>query len=194
VVLWTQAGRPLAAVSVYQWFSPHTHRSHEFISLSTKPLIAQLDGADVWTPTEAGITLKALDGAMLPASTPARRLTQMRSLVRELSATKIDRNGDQQELRGLTQPVYRYSPGDASVIDGALFVFVQGTDPEVWVMIEAHERDGGQHWQFAAARMNSVELMVQRKGVPLWHVDSLPWAAVHSHRNPYRTFTFPNPQ
>jgi hypothetical protein len=190
VFLWTQAGRPLAAGSVYQWFSPFTHRSHEFISLATKPLRAQLNGTDVWKPAEAGVTLTALAGTPPPAATPVQRLIQMRSLLREFSAIKVARDGEQQELRALTQPVYRYTTGDASIIDGALFVFVQGTDPEVWLILEAHERDGREQWEFAAARMNSVQFSLQRKGATLWHVNILPWAAVQSHRETYTTFTF----
>ena len=37
----------------------------------------------------------------------------------------------------LSQPLYRYGGDDSGVLDGGLFVFVQGTDPEVFLLIEA---------------------------------------------------------
>src|SRR4051812_8729485 len=34
VFLWTSGGRPVVVGSLFKWFSPHTHMSHEFQSLA----------------------------------------------------------------------------------------------------------------------------------------------------------------
>src|SRR5215475_14566430 len=34
VFLWTRDGRPLVVASLFKWFTPHTHMSHEFQSLA----------------------------------------------------------------------------------------------------------------------------------------------------------------
>src|SRR5262245_39091099 len=44
VFVWTRDGRPLAVGSLYKWFSPHTHMSHEFQSLAEEPLSARFHG------------------------------------------------------------------------------------------------------------------------------------------------------
>src|SRR5262245_14538448 len=38
VFVWTRHGRPLAVASLFKWFTPHTHMSHEFLSLPAGPL------------------------------------------------------------------------------------------------------------------------------------------------------------
>ena len=39
-----------------------------------------------------------------------------------------------------------------------LFAFVQGTDPDLFLLLEARESGGKSAWHFAATRMNSVAL------------------------------------
>src|SRR5262249_16389862 len=61
------------------------------------------------------------------------------------------------ELRLLPQPLYRYEPDRETpdLVDGALFGFVQGTDPQSLLILEAR-RDGERiGWKFAFPRMAS---------------------------------------
>lgn len=193
VFLWTEAGRPLVAGSLYQWFAPFTHRSHEFVSLATAPLRADYAGSEVWKTVDPGVMLAPLPEAPLPAASPALRLVQMRAMLRQFTATKVDREGMQHELRPLTQPVYRYRPIRSDLIDGALFVFVQGTDPELWLMLEARLHDRQRRWEFAAARMNSVDLNLRHNGKPIWQAEALPWGDVYKQRTNYTSFRFKEP-
>ena len=41
------------------------------------------------------------------------------------------------ELRLLTQPLYRYQDETAGILHGALFAFVEANDPEVLLLLEA---------------------------------------------------------
>ena len=63
----------------------------------------------------------------------------------------------------LTQPIYRYVSTDPDVLDGGLFAFVQGTDPDIILMIEALRTPKAAEWQFASARMNSLDLRLSSR-------------------------------
>ena len=80
----------------------------------------------------------------------------MRELTRDFSAS-IGRKVYRHELRLLTQPLYRYEHKEGQVLDGALFAFAEGTDPELLLLVEARQRkDQPAEWQYAPARMNMV--------------------------------------
>ncbi len=187
VFLWTSGGRPAVVGSIFKWFSPHTHMSHEFHSLWEQPLRGKLDGQDVWV-TEPGLTFAPLDGAPPPAAGKGQRLLQMRELARACAATKRERNGNVSELRLLTQPIFRYAAPQAGIIDGALFAFVQGTDPEVFLLLEDRETSGKPQWQLAATRMNSVEFDLRYRDKSIWKAEIMPWADISGHRLPYTSF------
>src|SRR5262249_571584 len=127
VFLWTVDERPVVIGSLYKWFSPHTHMSHEFQSLAADKLQAKYQGRAVWAPAAPGVKFASLADAPLPTVTALQRLVQMRQLSKDFSATKVERDGSTGELRLLTQPVYRYADAPRGVIDGGLFAFVQGT-------------------------------------------------------------------
>ena len=126
-------------------------------------------------------------GRPAPADTPARRLRQLRAMAAEFSATKTDRKALTRPLRLLTQPVYRYESTDP---DGALFAFVEGTDPEVFLLIEARAGDKGPAWHYALARMNSVEFHVAHRGREVWSVPVIPWSQARNPREPYTLIIF----
>ena len=188
VFLWTDDGRPAVVGSLFKWFSPHTHMSHEFHSLAEVPLVGHYDDKQNWQVSSAGVQFAAMAGAPVPAGSAPRRLLQMRELAKGFSASKIDRDGNQQELRLLPQPAYRYSSKNSQILDGALFVMVQGTDPEVFLLLEARGDRSDATWIYAVARMNSVGFRVRYQDREVWSVDPMPWADVRSHLQPYTTF------
>jgi hypothetical protein len=192
VFLWTIDGRPAVIGSLYKWFTPHTHMSHEFHSLAETPLAAKYGGAEVWRTREGGARFAPLKGAPPPAATAPQRLLQMRRLARGFTATKTERDGVTQELRLLTQPLYRYTAADDGLADGALFVLVQGTDPEVFLLIEARgEKDSLSYW-FAATRMNGVEFRLRYQDREVWVAETMPWREIASHDEIYTSFRYDN--
>ena len=66
------------------------------------------------------------------------------------------------KLRLMDQPLHRFDSPDQDVLDGGLFAFVEGTDPEAWLILEAVESPGSRSWRFALARMNIDALRVRR--------------------------------
>jgi len=187
VFLWTHQGRPAAIASVYKWFSPNTHMAFEVHSLSTQPILALRDSNVVWNPSRAGVEFKLLAEAPAPAESAVARLAQMRAIAREFVVAKTDRDDkSEQQMRLLAQPVFRYESREAGVADGALFVFVQGTDPEVLLLVEAHATDQASDWHFALARMDSTQFSVTRKNRVVWTAEELPWNDVLGGDLPYR--------
>src|SRR5262249_28266409 len=63
-------------------------------------------------PRTPATRLAATPGAPPPAVSAPQRLTQMRALAREFSATTRDQNEAEWELRLLPQPLYRYESTD----------------------------------------------------------------------------------
>ena len=193
VFLWTLEERPAAIGSLFKWFTPHTHMSHEFHSLAESPLSAKYGDSDVWQAKEAGVSFAPLPGAPAPAASAVQRLLQMKRFARDFTATKLERDGNKQELRLLTQPIYRYAAPSQKVQDGGLFVLVQGTDPEVFLLLEARGETDTARWMFAAARMNGVGFDLRYQDKPAWSVEIMPWREIGGHAEVYTSFMFKMP-
>ncbi|QEF98221.1 hypothetical protein Mal15_22700 [Stieleria maiorica] len=193
VFVWTQQehGRPEVIGSILQWYEPHKHGTHEFHSLSKGPVEGSRDGQPVWSTDAPGIEWMPIPNAPEVGDSPLVRLPQMRSIVRGLSVTSTSKDGLPYNLRLLSQPLYRYCHEDSEVVDGALFTFVQGTDPEVIVLVEARADDTGTtRWQFAMVRMAALEFVAEFQDREIWRVDAMPYAIAMSGREPYSLFRF----
>jgi hypothetical protein len=171
IFLWTNdLGRPEAAVQVFRiasgvWL-------HEFTSLSTAPFVAEVGSVASWRPARPGLEFKPVPDAPKPSNTPEGRLRQMRAMVQDFSADDHFEGKSWSTLRLLTKPLLRYGKAGAEVEDGALFSFVLGTDPEVFLMLEARLGKEGLEWQYAFAPMTSYQVKGSWKGKETW---SLPW-------------------
>jgi hypothetical protein len=169
--LWVADGRPEVIGCLYRYtYEGVQVEDHEFQSLADSGLTATLGGVPVWSPPSAGIKFAPIPGAPVPASNPVERLRQMRALSREFKAG-FNGEKDKTEFRLLSQPLYRYEPTRADLIDGALFAFVQTTDPEVLLAIEARNVDGKPAWYWGVARMSMVNLRAEHKGTEVWTAD-----------------------
>ena len=172
IFLWTdEVGRPEAAMQMFLLKSrddPQGTWLHEFTSLSTRPIVAVDSGVTKWRPARAGLVFLKLDGAPKPATTPTQRLRQMRDLAGGFRGE--DNFGDRgwRKVRMLTTPIARYGQPGRTPEDGALFAFVEGTDPEVFLFIEARPGAGGLEWQYALAPMTCYALKVERDGREVW--------------------------
>jgi len=164
VYLWTHQGRPHATIGVWRNRTA-TMDSYELQSLSTGPLVTRATGYPDWNPRVAGLEFAPLPAAPPPADSAVRRLAQMRGLGRErFSALLVT-----EKLRMLPQPIYRYEgklpPG---VLDGAMFSFAQGTDPELLLLLEARTADGPSPWHFAFAPSTSGRVYGILDGERIW--------------------------
>jgi len=172
-LLYIFKGRPLAAACLYPWDG---RLVHDFESLSRGKIIGRKDGADIWHP-QAGLQFAPIPDAPVPEATPAQRLRQLRVLSEQFQSAMLGWKADstdREQLRLLPKPLYRYEPNAGPVIDGAVFAFAMGTDPESLLLIEAVEKDGKRAWEFAFARRTSGELEGRHREKVVWHADRYP--------------------
>jgi hypothetical protein len=186
VFIWTNRGRPAAIASIFKWFEPLNSMAFEVHSLSEGSLLGNLGQRPVWNSSGPGVEFKPIEGGPRAAETVSARLTQMRNMSKDFTVEKTDRDNDsQQRMRLLTQPILRYQSAAEQVVDGAIFAFVQGTDPEVFLLLEAREREGGTAWYYALARMNSVAFQANYKDQEVWKTEVVLWDTVFDNRHAY---------
>jgi hypothetical protein len=182
-LLYVSGGKPYAAACVYPWAK---RLEHDFQSLSRGPLVARRDGGTVWNPKEPGVTFADIPDAPAPEASPTGRLRQLKSLTERFSAVMLgwkSDNSDREELRLLPRPLYRYeTKKDEATLDGAVFAFAMGTDPEVLLLLEAVKVDEKYRWQYAFARRTSGELEGRLDGKAVWNAGRFP-----TQRDPART-------
>lgn len=180
MVVWPHNGRPVAMASIYPW---QGKMSHEFDSLSRdNKVIARDKDRVIWSPETAGVEFKDVPGAPRPAKTHAERLRQMKAIAERFKATMTGWQGDdkdQEELRLLPRPLYRYDlknakEPDPNLLDGALFAYVLGTDPEVVLVLEAMGTAENAAWQYALVRATSGGLEVKLGREVVWTARKAP--------------------
>lgn len=172
VFVWMLDGRPEVVGSVFTFRQGNLiRRKHEYHSLAGGPLSAEYRGQRVWTPRTAGVAFQAIADAPKPDDAPRRRLSQMKTLAADFSANMVEFNGQRSELRLLPQPLLRYEPQRQAIVDGALFAFSLGTDPEVLLLLEARGEPERAEWQFAFARFHFMELKGSYKQREVWRVE-----------------------
>ena len=77
----------------------------------------------------------------------------------------------------MQQPIYRYECDERDLLDGALFAFVQGTNSEALLMLEAVPTgsDGKDfEWDFAFARRTSGWLEARYGDQVIWKAEKNP--------------------
>jgi len=119
---------------------------------------------------KGGLETAAAFRCPVPAASATGRMQQMRTLCREFSARSVSSRGERTELRLLPQPLYRYESTNPDIVDGGLFAFVCsiGTDPEVFLVLEAINTADGPRWHYALARFSHMDLFVNFKDREVW--------------------------
>lgn len=173
--IWLDENRPVAIASIYPW---RRSLKHEFDLLSREPgTIARREAATVWSPAaDTTVEFRPISSADAPAESRRRRRIQIKRLASEFGATMTGWKGDDSDrevLRMLPTPIHRYQDApaaEADLLDGAIFAFVKGTDPECVLLIEAHKYRGDYRWEFAFVRQTSGALEAHYKADTVWRV------------------------
>lgn len=164
--LWTHLGRPHATVGIWTYDDTEATDSYELQSLADH---AFRSNQSIWPTDTNGVVYKQLDTNLKPSKSKPVRLGQMRQLVRKnFSATLHPGEKRADKLRFLPTPVYRYKELPPGVIDGAVFSFALGTDPEVFVIIEARSAAGKKNWYFAIGSQSSEPTQASLRDKVVW--------------------------
>lgn len=173
VFVWLHEDRPEVIGAI--WIK-NGSATLELKSLSAERLTATLDGRRIWAPAQPGVEWAVIPDAPAPLTTKAERLRQMKSLAANFATNAVKTAPDYEEgsiwhFRMMPQPIFSY--GEASGTRGAIFAFAQGTDPEVYLLIDLRkDRDGNEKWHYAFApacvwelhgRLNDREVWIRPK-------------------------------
>jgi hypothetical protein len=194
---WGETGRPMAivAIEIYPPSVGVTERSpcaFEFISLAPEAAHFQrefslklevtkrhqvLNAGFTWEPEKPGIEFSEIAGAPSPDQMPRQRLAQLRDLSKRFAITE-HASAQPDLLRLMPRPIDRYADPAHELVDGAIFLFAHGTNPEAMVLIEAQGSSVEKAiWRFAVARLTVApfEVTLDRRAVRTvaYHSDSL---------------------
>lgn len=157
-----ESGRPkaIATLEIYPVNQAVTLLQYEFVSLASDKFELQNQRGVRWLPHGAKLSMTTVTEASAPGATPKARLVQLRALARRFAAQEVLRSGARIELRLLSQPIDRYDDPAADILDGAVFVFANGTNPEVGLLLECSE----QKWSYGFFRLAAATLLAQLDG------------------------------
>jgi hypothetical protein len=193
----------LVVGNIYKWYLPEAIRAqgglameHDFHSLAEVPLSGSLHGKPVWTAEEAGLKFVAVPDAAVPAANEVQRRLQLGKLASEFSCVARYRNAPSDtQLRLLPRPTHSYAAPKQGILEGGLFAIARGTDPEMFLLIEARGKDAATaRWRYAVAPMsNLAELRLRHQNRQVWEA-GLPSQrdVLGSHKLPFTAFTFFN--
>jgi hypothetical protein len=161
--VWKSGGRPVAILGIELYAA----WSLEFVSLSTGLVEAQDDQVH-WRPRKAGIEYREITGAPAPADDQPQRLRQMKDLLKRISAREFY-DGKHYALRLLPHPIDRYADPASGAVDGAIFIYANGTNPEILLLIEARRKGtGAPVWSYGAAPLSRAEVTLKLDAKDLW--------------------------
>ena len=174
-----ETGRPVAVVTLesYRLDDGRAKLTYELVSLSASPFSLVSPRGVKWTPSASDFAMAALPDAPQPGDTPTIRLTQVRAQARRFSAHETS-GGNRVECRLLPQPIDRYSDQEHNLVDGAMFVFAKGTNPELALILECN----GQGWSYGIFRLSSAPLFAKLDGEQIY---TAPWFNRYSVSSPY---------
>ncbi len=173
-----KGGRPAALGQLF--LNDEKEWVNEFTIIAESDVTIKRSGREFWTPSEYVCKFTDLPHSPVPADKAVSRLAQMRTIAADFSAISHFR-GDKHDLRLLRQPVYRYSE-EGKILDGALFAFVLGTDPDCGLLLEAYRNGKDSRYRYALAPITVFKLEVSYKERPVWSVEGIHNRAILSTR------------
>jgi hypothetical protein len=187
--IWTHQGCARAIISIFAIGAPPKSIAAECQSLTDGAFKMRRNDVVVWAPMKSGIAPKPFENARGPAGSAALRLVQMNAISRQFRGEFAPHTtpGEFTQLRLLPKPLFRYESENADVLDGAVYGFVDATDPEMLLVIEARREGGEMSWVYSPARSRHDHLRLYLDGKVVWDVPRLapPWDNIRNPSEPY---------
>lgn len=185
VYLWVDPDqRPAAIGTTFAFTLQDDLRSvvHEFHSLASGPITANWRGKPRWQPTQAGLQFQPVPLVPKPATDLKLRQRQVRDIARRFTANSTDHQQKRWELRLVSKPIHQFDMANPKdTLGGALFIFCQGTDPELVLAIEAQQQDGVYQWFFAPASFTDFGLKLRLDDKEVWIADPQSFGRTQTH-------------
>src|SRR5262245_19167597 len=162
--VWGTKGRPVALLSQNKAYDQLVW-GFELAALSEGVTVMMHDGWR-WSPKSA-LKMTPFENAPRVADSDAKRLSQMKGLAQKFAVSEqyLDASF---ELRLLPSPVYRYQDEETGLIDGALFNFAHGTNPEALSVIECRKGDSGPRWSYGFLPLAGAGVIAKLDGNTVW--------------------------
>ena len=171
IFLWTIDGRPHATLGIWP---EGAAMGYEMQSLSPTPFLVEFPNGEEWKQRTGALEFNELETKKPPSKSERLRSLEMKQLVRTRFRGRVqdwDKKNPGQ-LRLLPKALYRYGETKPKhVVDGAVFAFALGTDPEMLVLLEArnHEKSGELKWFYAFGSATLYHLDGFLDGVQVWN-------------------------
>ena len=189
-----EQGRPLAIITAElhpMYLGAASVVVYDFLSLTERPFTAKSADVTGWTPRGSAVTMLKIPDAPEPSKATAARLGQIKQLARRFKGTQevTELNTSFVHLRMLPREIDRYSPDKTAESDGAIFLFVNGRNPAIVLLIETN----GQEWQYGIGRLSAPsELTMRLDDTIVWKQPrasgSLLWTNPYTASNAPATF------
>jgi hypothetical protein len=163
---WGSSGRPVALMKAEAYPDERNGTRWVYCLASLSDQLIQADWSDGvrFRASEPGLQMSPLPDGPAPADTSAGRRLQFKRLTGRFAATIINNVDNRDQMRLMPTPICRYEDGDAGLVDGAIFGYTMGTNPDVLLVIELRESDEGVAWQYGCAGMTSAGYSIRLDG------------------------------
>jgi hypothetical protein len=172
--VWGKVGRPMVLAGIF-FDSPRSgveKWSCELLSLADGPVAVAGKPGWEWKPAKSDIEWNLLPDAPAAAETPALRARQMKEIARRFTASETFSPTRTDQLRLMDRPLYRYADSDRGLIDGTLYSFAAGTNPEVLLLLECRaDAEKNAAWNCGLARMTAAECEARLDDKLFWRRD-----------------------
>jgi hypothetical protein len=145
------------------------HWLYSIVSLSPNPIKVEGDDGWQWSARAPGLVMLDIAEAPPPAETESIRLRQMKDLSHRFDAYEYSGPHGRLQLRLLARPIHRYADASRGLVDGAIFSFAYGTNPDMLLVIEARRQgDAPPKWQYGVARLGAGKLFLNIDRKEVW--------------------------
>lgn len=165
---WGRMGRPRMLASVEA-------AGCEVVSLSAEPVCLRGKSGLAWSSKSTSVQWQRVPNTPKPADSATARARQMKDIIGRFSATgRYDTSGIT-ELRPLVRSLHRYENATDGILDGGIFAFTAGTNPEVFILLESRNtgKEPSPVWYYACARLSAGALEARLDKKVVWECPAI---------------------
>jgi hypothetical protein len=170
--VWGEPGRPAVAAGVF--FRTQEGRepkwSCELLSLADEGVAVRSPVGWSWSPAKSGLAWLPIKDPL--ADSGRQRLRQMKEIAARYDVAALE-GTVRSQLRLMVQPLHRYADEERGLLDGAIFSFASGTNPEVLLLVECRKAEEGPVWQVAFARFGANALHARQGETTIWECPAI---------------------
>ncbi|MDM4018298.1 hypothetical protein [Roseiconus lacunae] len=170
-VLWAFGeGRPKAMIAMEMVVNSTGQPivSYEFLCLTDSRLKVRAGEGWVWMPRQSEMQFQMFPKSPSVPKTESLKRRQMKLLATQFSVSEKFEQEDF-HLRLMPNPIVHYSIKGSQTESGAVFVFANGTNPEVLLFLETNRGK----WQFGLARMCGAAPVALLNNESVWSKPSM---------------------